>query len=90
MKIKFKNIIIFFLGFFLISCEENISSEEYESEEENHVITINDDSEQIKKVRKQIMSKYYTQFENIMNQYEQEDIEKKIVDAKKQFHTLFS
>lgn len=70
--------------------EENISSEEYESEEENHVITINDDSEQIKKVRKQIMSKYYTQFENILNQYEQEDIEKKIVDAKKQFHTLFS
>ena len=28
MKRKFKNIIIFFLGFFLISCEENISSED--------------------------------------------------------------
>ena len=73
-----------------------------EQEQENTIIQYQDqdqdqdehedegDEEMNAITRKKIMHKYFTQFEEIIQSYEQEEIEKKIVDAKKQFHTMFS
>tara|TARA_Y100000816_G_C26083082_1_gene571131 strand:+ start:544 stop:1773 length:1230 start_codon:yes stop_codon:yes gene_type:complete len=40
--------------------------------------------------RKQIMQKYYRLFEDILNAYERDEIDKKIYEAKKQFRAIFS
>ena len=53
-------------------------------EEENFVV--NSD----KCNKKKIMKRYYNTFHGILKLYEQEEIDKKILDAKKQFHTMFS
>lgn len=41
-------------------------------------------------MKKDILKKYYTLFEGVYLDYEQEELEQKILDAKKQFHTMFS
>ncbi len=40
--------------------------------------------------KRKIIQKYYKQYSDVITFYEQEDVEDKILEAKKQFHTMFS
>lgn len=61
----------------LILCDDD------ENEEENRVIDICE-------TRKNILEKYYTDFQEMYQAYEDENVENRILDAKKQFHSMFS
>lgn len=61
-----------------------VKDETYMDEEDDYVVNNE------KCCKKKIMKKYYDAFYKIIQLYGQEEIDKKILDAKKQFHTMFS
>jgi len=60
--------------------------EDSQDENKNHII---EDNEDLMK-KKEILQKYYTLFEDEILNYERDETEQKILDAKKDFHTMFS
>ena len=60
--------------------------EEQEEEEENYIVQDNE----ILMNKKEILQKYYTLFENEILNYNRDKIEEKILNSKKDFHTMFS
>lgn len=40
--------------------------------------------------RREILESYFIKFNHVLNDYKKEEIDKKIIEAKKQFHTMFS
>lgn len=50
----------------------------------------NTNNKKVQLVRKKILRKYYKLFDEIVSSFEIEDIEKKILEAKKQFRSVFS
>ena len=66
--------------------KNHIEDEDSQDENKNHIIE--DDEELVKK--KEILQKYYTLFEDEILNYDRDEIEQKILDAKKDFHTMFS
>lgn len=59
-----------------------------DSQDENYVLCENNTDLCVK--RKDILQKYYGKFDEIFQSYEQEEVEKRILEAKKQFHSMFS
>lgn len=59
---------------------------EYDDISENHII----DPSQTSEEHSNVVKKYYNQYLDVISLYEQEDVEDKILEAKKQFHTMFS
>ena len=63
--------------------KNHINCDHDDDEEENRVIDICE-------TRKNILEKYYTDFQEMYQAYEDENVENRILDAKKQFHSMFS
>ena len=60
------------------------------SNNSNENVVFIEDAEELCNKRKEILQKYYTRFEEIFNTFEQEEMETRILNAKKQFHAMFS
>jgi hypothetical protein len=80
---------LFFNKNHVMCMERNIGDLESTSYHEDDISTLYEDSELCRK-KKSILQKHYADFEGVFQDYEQEDIENKILNAKKQFHTMFS
>ena len=69
-----------------------INHTENEAENENDFDDVLSEmsSNSLYDARKQIIQKYYKQFEDILFAYERDEIDKRILEAKKQFRSIFS
>ena len=76
-----------------VSVESDYDDEEEFAKGENKIMTIQDEpitQDNRNDIRKKILKKYYIKFEEVILLYDQEETEKKILEAKKQFHSMFS
>lgn len=78
-----------------VEIEEPVyDSDEEEEEEKEHFDNDLQNQQPIscedKENMKTIMNKHYESFYKVIQLYEQEEVEKKMLDAKKEFHTMFS